>query len=560
MKTKLLKIAVLALTAALPCACGIRENAPEEFTGKIVFTASGADAKTAFASPENGYYPCLWTGNNECVALNLNWAEKQVAAVEASEDGRSASFELEFEAVEAQKYAFAALSPASAVIAASSSRQAWSICLPVRQHPLPNSPDEAAQLISAVSTDYSTMPTKVSLGFSHISAYGRLAISGLQNGDAAIRSVELTSSVPFAGQWYFNPADGSLTDNGASSTIELETDSVDDVWFSCLPCEMSGQTLTISVLTEAGRYSKTIRPREGLAFLPGKVARIAVDFSGIEAESSAEVFTLVTDVSSLAAGDEILIVNAAGDRAIASQYSNQYRTETSVSAVNGTIEDSGEATVLLLAAGKGNGTWALADGNSYLASTSNSKKNYLATQSSLDNYASWAISIASDGKATLTAQAGSSTVIRYNKQNARFSCYKPANIGTNGTYDVCLYRKGSGTAPADDDPMLEYDQYGLNIGGMQRFYTPGTDQYVRQYDDAGSSQTFVILEAEGKEQVEISGYTPSMRKGDSATFSICWRKGLSTQLNGNWTLTLVREDGPKVWLSDGRGGGVIIKK
>jgi hypothetical protein len=556
MTTKLLKIAVLALTAALPCACGVRENAPEEFTGKIVFTASGADAKTAFASPENGYYPCLWTGNNECVALNLNWAEKQVAAVEASEDGRSASFELEFEAVETQKYAFAALSPASAVIAASSSRQAWSICLPVRQHPLPNSPDEAAQLISAVSTDYSTMPTKVSLGFSHISAYGRLAISGLQNGDAAIRSVELTSSVPFAGQWYFNPADGSLTDNGASSTIELETDSVDDVWFSCLPCEMSGQTLTVSVLTEAGRYSKTIRPREGLAFLPGKVARIAVDFSGIEAESSAEVFTLVTDISTLAVGDEVLIVNLDGDYALGDQVSgsSKYRNRAAVQALDGVIETPGDATVLTLGQGNSADSWTLKDGNVYLCSTSSG--NYLTTSTSVSNNSSWKIS-RSGSTTKIEAKAGGSRFIMYNSSSPRFSCYK--NTSTS-VHDICIYRKGSGTAPVDDDPMLAYDQYGLNIGGMQRFYTPGTDQYVRQYDDAGSSQTFVILEAEGKEQVEISGYTPSMRNGDSATFSICWRKGLSTQLNGNWTLTLVREDGPKVWLSDGRGGGVIIKK
>lgn len=556
MKTKLLKIAALALSAALPCACGVRENAPEEFTGKIVFTASGADAKTAFADPEDGIYPCLWTGNNECVALNLNWGEKQVAAVEASEDGRSATFELEFETVEAQKYAFAAFSPASAVIAASSSRQAWSICLPVRQRPLPNSPDESAQLLSAVSTDYSTMPTKVSLGFSHVSAYGRMAISGLQNGDAAIRSVELTSSVPFAGQWYFNPADGSLTDNGASSTIELETDSVDDVWFSCLPCEMSGQTLTISVLTEAGRFSKTIRPREGLSFLSGKVARIAVDFSGIEAESSAEVFTLVTDISDLAVGDEILIVNLDGDYALGDQVDgkSKYRNRAAVQAVDGVIETPGDATVLTLGQGNSADSWTLKDGNVYLCSTSSG--NYLTTSTSVSNNSSWKIS-RSGSTTKIEAKAGVSRFIMYNSSSPRFSCYK--NTSTS-VHDICIYKKGGGSAPVEDDPMLAYDQYGLNLGGMQRFYTPGTDQYAREYDDADGSQTFVILESEGKEQLEISGYTPSMRKGDSATFSICWRKGLSTQLNGNWTLTLVREDGPKVWLSDGKGGGVIIKK
>ena len=561
MNRHLLKLAAIVLSAALPCACGIREEAGDELSvdGTVRFIASGDDAKTAFAPAEDGIYPCLWTGNNECVALSLNWGDKQVAAVEASEDGRSATFELSFDIPETEHYRFAAFSPASAVKSASSSRQAWSINLPVDQRPLETSADESAQLLSALSADYSAVPSKVRLGFSHVSAYGRLAISNLQNGDAAILGVELTCSVPLAGQWYYSPDDGSLTDNGTSSTIHLETSSVDDVWFACMPCEMTGQTLEISILTEAGTFTKTIRPREGLAFLPGKIARISVDFSGIEATGSAEVFTLVTDISNLSIGDEILIVNEDGSYALGEQSGSPnkpYRARAAVVASDGTIEDPGAATVLTLGAGSSAGSWSLMDGSSYLCNKSSG--NYLTTSTTLNGNSSWTIS-RSGGTTTIKAKDGESQYIKYNgASNAlRFSCYK----GTTTTVqNVCIYKKGgSGGAPAADDPLLAYTQYGLDLGGMKRFYSGGTDQYARTYNN-GDILTFVILHPDDKEQLEITGYSPAMRKGDSANFSIIWRKGVSTLLSGSWTLTLIREDGPKVWLSDGKGGGVIIKK
>ncbi len=561
MNKHLLKFAALVLSAVLPSACGIREEAGDELSvdGTVRFIASGDEAKTAFAPAEDGIYPCLWTGNNECVALSLNWGDKQVAAVEASEDGRSATFELSFDIPETEHYRFAAFSPASAVKSASSSRQAWSINLPVDQRPLETSADESAQLLSALSADYSAVPSKVRLGFSHVSAYGRLAISNLQNGDAAILGVELTCSVPFAGQWYYSPADGSLTDNGASSTIHLETTSVDDVWFACMPCEMTGQTLDISVLTEAGTFTKTISPRDGLAFLPGKIARISVDFSNIVATSSAEVFTLVTDISDLSVGDEVLIVNEDGTFALGEQRgtsSKPYRARAAVSVSNDTIEDAGTATVLTLGQGNSNDSWSLMAGSAYLCNKSSG--NYLTTSTTINDNSSWTIS-RSGGTTTIKAKSGESQYIKYNgASNAqRFSCYK----GTTTTVqNICIFKKGgSGGAPAQEDPLLEHSQYGLDLGGMQRFYTAGPEQYARSYNEAGI-QTFVLLHPGDKEQLEITGYNPAMRKGDSVSFSISWRKGLSTIFNGSWTLTLIREDGPKVWLSDGKGGGVIIKK
>ena len=53
----------------------------------------------------------------------------------------------------------------------------------------------------------------------------------------------------------------------------------------------------------------------------------------------------------------------------------------------------------------------------------------------------------------------------------------------------------------------------------------------------------------------------SLSKGASAQVSVHYRKGTNTILdNVTRNLTVVKEDGPKVWLGDGSGQGLIIKK
>ena len=58
----------------------------------------------------------------------------------------------------------------------------------------------------------------------------------------------------------------------------------------------------------------------------------------------------------------------------------------------------------------------------------------------------------------------------------------------------------------------------------------------------------------------ITGYDPSLVKGSLVKVSLHYRQGKKTILKGSYTLKVVKEDGPKVWLGDGSGEGFIIKK
>jgi hypothetical protein len=178
--------------------------------------------------------------------------------------------------------------------------------------------------------------------------------------------------------------------------------------------------------------------------------------------------------------------------------------------------------------------------------------NQLKTQMNKNGYASWEISLGSDGNATVKAKQGSRNLLRYNASSPRFSCYR------SGQKAVRLYRKGGGGHPVSDDPLTEESEYGCYIPGFQRTYVKGTDQFLRSYTDG--KLTFVILNEAEKEQLVVSGYDPSLAKGATVLVSVLHRKGLRTLLRKEYTLSVVKEDGSKVWLGDGSGQGFIIKK
>ena len=152
---------------------------------------------------------------------------------------------------------------------------------------------------------------------------------------------------------------------------------------------------------------------------------------------SEPTWTLVTDVTTLAEGDQIII--AAKDTAFAmskTQNSNN-RGQTAIKKVGNTLDTpSSSVQILTLKAGKTSGTWAFYTGSGYLYAASSSK-NYLRTQTTLDANGSWNISITSAGVATVKA-TGSNTrnLLRFNTNNNPkiFSCY------SQGQNDIVIYK------------------------------------------------------------------------------------------------------------------------
>ena len=555
----LLLTAVFAITG-----CRITTEQSTEQPGAyktIVFNACEIATRTTFGPGQDGVYPTLWTASDQAVKLALNYTEAAEAAVTPNEGGRTASFSADIDASVTQTpYTFFAVSPASAARALSPSRQAWSVSIPAVQTPLEGSVDEAAQILAAASAASDVLPDAIDLHFNHLTAYGRMTLNNLNLNGATVERIELTASTPIVGDWYWECTEGhTITDNGASSTITLLTGVTEDVWFACAPVDMSGQKLTVTVCTDKGPFAKEITFPEGRTFKAGRIAVFSVDMSGAGQEEGDEEFRLLTDASVLKPGDQIIIADKDATVALggSSGGTKPYRIAEAVTIDYGVVTNPGKAEILTLEAGSTSNTWALKASDGYLCTLSSG--NNISAEASVSANSSWTITVTSSGAATVKATAGGSTFIRYNNMTPRFSAY-----GSNSSLKdpVAIYLKSSAEAagPVEEDPLTEHSEYGCYISDKTRVYTAGADQYSRQYSDDGVL-TFTILNPADKEQLEITGYSKFIVKGDNVTITVNWRQGFNTLFNNSsYKLKVVKEEGPKVWLGKGNGEGFIIKK
>ena len=548
----------LVAVAALAGCRNVEQEVPESASLKTIrFHAGTEETRTAFAAPEEGVYRTLWTENDREILLSLNYGKAEGSAVAISADSRTASFEASFDASTATApYTFYAVSPASAARAISPSRTAWSVNIAAVQTPLPTSVDEAAQLLVAKSDGMTSLPDEVDLHFSHLTAYGRVTLKNLDLGEETVKKVDLIFSTPVVGEWYWGE-DGTIVSNGASHTITLNTDASGDLWFACAPVSVGGATLVVKVYGTQTVLSKEITFPEGRTFASGKVARFSVDMAGAEAIVFDGAFLPVTSVSDLVEDGEYVIVNVEGTYALGAQ-SNEgtaHREQVEVVMEDGRVVDAGEATVLTLKAGDREGTWSFHTGSGYL--TAAASKNVLQESSVKNGLSSWSISLPGDGTAIIQAQEGASTLIKYNASADRFSCYKES---ANNMHDVVLYRRATGADnPTAVDPLTENDGYGCYLDDARWVYSRGTDQIFRSYVDDGSVE-FILLDPASRKQLVVSGFDPSLTQGQETEISVQYRQGSQILLAKSYRLTVVREDGPKVWLSAGKGKGIILKK
>lgn len=529
-------------------------------TRTVHFHATEVETKAQFGNPGQNGRPTLWTENGPGVKISLNYASAVEASVIPADGGVNASFSADItypEDPEAKPFTFYSISPASAAQALSPSREAWKVSIPCVQNPTATSVDERAIIIAAKSESYNTAVNDVALTFSHLTAYGRMTITGLPSG-STVSAVELTTTTPIVGDWYWN-TDGSLYSEPSdfdaySSTLTINTSSASDIWFACAPVSVDNEKLIVTVTTNQGTYYKEVFFPGGASFEAGKAAVFTVDMTGA---TKAGGFTLVTDASQLQEGDDILIVS--GSRAMESYISsgNGYRNSVSVTIDNNTIASSGNATVFKLCAGTAEGTWAFKDGNNYLATmnaSGGSAQYALQNSSTLTNNSSWTVSI-SNGQATVLALAGGCKYLSLYSSYNIFWCSYYASESNH--QKVSLYRRGGSGAAALVN--MENSEYGCYLGGdLNRTVVAGVDQVTRSYNDG--VLTYTIVNPNTVEELEITGYTKSKLKGDAVTINVSWHRGVQQVLNATYTMTVLKEEGAKVWIGDGSGKGFIIKK
>ena len=600
MTRHIIRLAAAASFAAMLAGCAFQENAADETVlapsrKTVHFTAGEISTKTAFGQiGADGVYPTLWTTNAN-VLISLNKAEKAEteAIIEDPETRRMASFDPEFEVIQSDSYKFYAISPASAGRAITETHGGWTVNIPAEQTPLEGSPDESAQIIVATSEALSAFPEKVDLYFEHLTAYGKLTIKGLDLGSASVSKVELAAEAPLAGEWFYRcdtsdgAEEGEMTQKGASTTLTLNTSSLSDIWFACAPADLGGKNVRFSVFTDDGKvYSKTIKFPAGRSFTAGRVAKFSVSLSGVQAEEAAvsnKVFQLVKNVSALKTGKEIIFVSLDGTLACGpvgntgsisvGNATYKYILPVEVNAADGVIADPSTSQVFTLENGSSNGSWSFAsDASSYLASTityPNRRYNYsLTTATSKSGTSSWTVSIDGDGTASIVT-AGTTSV-----SNSNFygdlrmygtTGFTNAGNATAGSADASTFPKvaiymADYVEAGEADPILKKEEYGAYLADNQWVYEPDTDNLSREYYE--TTLTFGILSPFDNTILLISGI-PQDASVLSAPFNISLVRAVGSVLTDNRTfsnVSVVKENGSKLWLSDSCGNGFIVKK
>lgn len=535
----------------------------------VHFRAIQTQTKAQFGEEEGtGVRPTLWTSNDSEVKLSLNYGSAVAAEVTPSADFRSATFDATFDFTGlAGPFTFYSVSPASAAQALSPSREAWKVTIPCEQTPSATSVDEAGIILASTSASYTsaTAVGDVDLYFNHLTAYGRMSLGNFSLADGeTVQAVELTATTPIVGDWYWHTSGSTITDYGASSTLTIHTALTSDIWFACAPVSVDNEMMSVTVITTAGSYEQLVEFPAGASFEAGRAAVFTVDMDGAEFTAASGSgtpsgdFTLVTDASVLQAGDEIIITNVDATYGLGpanTSGSTPYRQAVTVSATGNVLTNTGTATVLTLRAGNTSGTWALDTGNGYLVTTST--KNSLSTAASISDASSWSVSIVGE-QADIQAQSGTyyRLLYNYNSGTPRFSAY-----GSSSTLaKPAIYRRGGGGASTSADPMLTHSDYGCYLGtGLTRTLVDGDDQVTRAYNVNGIL-TYTIIDPATVEELEISGYSRGLVKGDAVTVTVNWRRGTASVLSDTYTMKVIKEKGPKVWLGNGTGNGFIIKK
>lgn len=167
-----------------------------------------------------------------------------------------------------------------------------------------------------------------------------------------------------------------------------------------------------------------------LGFTPQLVKAATTDEVGA-------TWTLVTNVSDLAAGDKVVIVSNTSAYALGTtQNTNNRKAESITKNADKTVTINTKIDVLTLETGTVSNTFAFKGTGGYLYCASSGKNNYLKTKASKDVAGSWSISITSAGVATIKSSITSTdrNQLMKNSSSALFACY------SGGQHNVSIYK------------------------------------------------------------------------------------------------------------------------
>lgn len=493
---------LLGLTAvAAMClfSCTKENVRPSENTQTITFTALTPDTKTHFGAKTGIAYPTLWTGNEQ-VAVSYNGGAKTSASVSGS--GKSASINAEITVNEtAAEHKFTLASPAAAITSFDKGGDIY-FTIPSDQTPGEGTCDEAAQIIYATaSCAAEELNSNISLTFKHLTAYGNMSVT-LPEGAGKVKKIELlTAATGLTGRYRYDSL--GLKEDVKKDELTILTDKTTGIFFACAPADLKDKMLVVTVTTDKGVYEKDIDlTGKTLSFTAGKVSKFTVKDFKVKALVT-ESWSLVTDVSTLKVGDELVIAsNEKG--VVAGNITKDYlsKVTSTFSDDMSTITKLDDNAVIFTLGGEAD-AWTLSNSEGKLLGCTAVKE-----VAWVDGTTTWKISINTSNEATIQSTNTTYSRFLYNVNSSRFTTYTSST--TTSMLLPQIYRRET-TIVDPNKPVLtinpgKYDTKKIPTAGQTLTFTVMTNQAewaVTSSDDAN----FAVTKAADSFTVTVSENT-----------------------------------------------------
>ncbi len=334
----------------------------------------------------------------------------------------------------ATQYTFGAFYP----YAYKSTTSSISLTVPQEQTPTESSYDPLTDiLVSESPVVAQSIPNKISFKFARMVAFAKMTLVGIPAGEK-IEKVVFSSAAKPAGavefkvheqgtletaKWYNNYEDITLYLGGRTATGE------DTVWFTTVPTDLSGSSFTVTVVTDRVNYTKTVDLTDKkLTFERADVAQFRV--TDLVEQQKPLAYKLLTDASELTAGDQFIIATksyaTSSARAISTIASGTKLVHTDSFAIEDgpqiiTLPENVALFTVEKGATEGSLAFKTSEGYLYGNYDSDAWANTLSFKATVDDEASWVVTVDSSNKASIFNEKYSRYVNYYSSSSFNFA-------------------------------------------------------------------------------------------------------------------------------------------
>ena len=336
-----------------------------------------------------------------------------------------------------------------------------------------------------------------SIEMNHLTSIIKVQVTNNSSEDLKVENVSFTGTEDIVGTYYINfaaspvgykPRGNQYVSNTASLEVKngevISSGASADFYIAVKPfTAKTGTTLKLAV----NGYEKTLTLKNDITFTAGNIKTLRFN---VDKKIPKKVWTIVTDASTLAAGDKIVIVSNSKGK-VAAGIVDDYLNETfaQFSSDLSTVESmSADASVFTL--GGSANSWTLSNSDGALLGATAAKK--LAFNKGTT---SWKITISESDDATIQNGNNSYGKILYNVNSTRFSTYTSA---TNVSMLLPQIYRLESALPALATPTVDYEIQNLNSIFVMWSQVEGAKDYTvtcgaQSITLAGTEHTFTDL-------------------------------------------------------------------